>query len=410
VAEPSSDSRRPAHPTILQIIPRLDTGGAERTTVEITEAIVAAGGTALVATDGGRMAADVAAAGGEIIPLAAATKNPLLILANARRLARLCAVRNVSLIHARSRAPAWSALFAANRVGIPFVTTYHGAYNESGALKRAYNGIMARGAVVIANSTYTADLIRARYATPAERIAIIPRGIDPAAFDPLAIDPERRSALRRAWGIDDTTPVILHPARLTGWKGQRTVIAAAAQLARDGHLGDAVVILAGDDQGRTDYRGTLQADIHAAGLDGRVRLVGHCADMPAAFTLAHTALVASTEPEAFGRTAAEAQAAACPVIATDIGAPRETVLAPPAVPGDAATGWLVPPGDSTALAGALAAALALTPRTRAAMGRRARANVTARFTLAAMQEATLAVYDRLLATDLARHFRAVGKG
>ncbi len=410
MAEPPSNNPHAGGPTILQIIPRLDTGGAERTTVEITDAIVRAGGTALVATGGGRMSSEVIAAGGEIVTMPAGSKNPLQILANARHLARLCAARDVALIHARSRAPAWSALLAANRVGIPLVTTYHGAYNERGVLKRTYNGVMARGAVVIANSDYTAGLIRTRYGTPPERISIIPRGIDPAVYDAATIAPERLAALRRAWAVPTGAPIILHAARLTGWKGQRAVIAAVAHLARDRRLADAVAIFAGDDQGRSDYRRTLETDIAAAGLAGSVRLVGHCADMPAAFALAHVALVASTEPEAFGRTAAEAQAIGCPVIATDIGAPRETVLAAPAVPPEAATGWLVPPGDATRLAAALAEALALTGDARAAIGRRARANVVARFTLSAMQTGTLTVYDRLLGTKLAGADRTVGKG
>ncbi len=146
-------------PTILQIIPRLDTGGAELSTIEIAEAIVRAGGRALVATAGGRMADRVTAVGGEIITLPLESKNPATILANASRLAGLVRARGVALLHARSRAPAWSALIAARRTRVPFVTTYHGAYGERGRLKRLYNSVMARGDAVIANSQYTADLI-----------------------------------------------------------------------------------------------------------------------------------------------------------------------------------------------------------------------------------------------------------
>src|SRR5690606_36440509 len=146
-------------PTILQIIPRLDTGGAERTTIEMTQAIVAAGGRALVATEGGRMLPQLTDAGGEAILLNAGTKNPLSMLANARRLKELVAREGVDLLHARSRAPAWSALLAARLAKRPLVTTYHGAYAEHGAMKRAYNSVMSRGDVVIANSHYTSRLI-----------------------------------------------------------------------------------------------------------------------------------------------------------------------------------------------------------------------------------------------------------
>ena len=299
---------------------------------------------------------------------------------------------------------------AARAARIPFVTTYHGAYNEKSAWKRRYNAVMASGDLVIANSAWTARLVRERYATPDARLVVVPRGVDVARFEPSAIAPGRLAALRASWRLSDTDRVILHPARLTAWKGQPPVIAAAAELAASGRLGDGLVILAGDDQGRTEYRQRLEADIRAAGLGDRVRLVGHCADMPAAFAVAHVALVASVEPEAFGRTATEAEAAGCPVIATAIGAPPETVLAPPAVPASESTGWLVPPADPAALADALATALALSPADRSAIGARATAHVARAFTLDAMQARTLAVYDRLLSTRLEAAFASAGGG
>ena len=263
---------------------------------------------------------------------------------------------------------------------------------------------MVRSDLAIANSHYTAGLIRQRYATPPGRIRVIHRGVDPTLFQRETIAPERLAALRQRWGIGEAARVILQAARLTAWKGQHVLIAAAADLVRAGHLGDAVVILAGDDQGRAGYRQQLEAQIAAAGLGDRVRLVGHVDDIAAAFALAHVAVVASIEPEAFGRTAVEAEALGCPVIATDIGAPRETVLAAPATPEAAITGWLVPPGDVPTLAASLAAALTLGDTAREAMGARARQHVLAGFTLAAMKRATLAVYDELLGTDLARRF------
>jgi glycosyltransferase involved in cell wall biosynthesis len=388
--------------TVLQVIPALDTGGAELSTVEIAAALVAAGARALVATEGGRLATRIEAAGGEIVPFPAATKNPLRIYANAAALARLITGEAVDLVHARSRAPAWSARLAARRTGRPFVTTYHGAYAENGPLKRAYNRIMATGDLVIANSQYTADLIAARYGTPAGRLRVIHRGVDETAFDRAQVPRARIAALRDAWGVPEglrgSAPVVLQAARLTRWKGQTVLIDALARLARR----DVVAILAGDDQGRTGYRAELLAQIAAHGLDGRVRLVGHVEDMPAAFAAADVAVVASVEPEAFGRTAIEAQRMGCPVVATGIGAPPETVCAPPRVAAAARTGWLVPPGDPTALAAALDEALALDPATRAALGDRAAAHAAASFTLDRMRGATLAVYDDLLGTDLAR--------
>jgi glycosyltransferase involved in cell wall biosynthesis len=388
-------------PTILQIVPELDTGGAELSTIEIAGAIERAGGRAIVLSEGGRLVQRLRDTGAELQFFPAAVKNPVRLLWNARRIAHVIARDRVDLIHARSRAPAWSALIAARRMGIPFVTTYHGAYAERWALKRLYNSVMARGDAVIANSQYTADLIRMRYGTPLSRLYVIYRGVDGRVFDPALVRPERVAALRAQWGVGQNERVVLHAARLTSWKGQSVVIEAARLLQEQGRLGDAVFILAGDPQRRSSYAAALVQAISAAGLEGRVRLVGHVHDMAAAFLAAHVAVVASTEPEAFGRAATEAQAMATPVIATDIGAPPETVLSRPRVSEREATGWLVPPANAARLADAIAAVLALSPEERARIGARARQHALERFSLDVMKRQTLEVYDSLLGTHLA---------
>ncbi|AGK56581.1 group 1 glycosyl transferase [Hyphomicrobium denitrificans 1NES1] len=385
-------------PTILQIIPELDTGGAELSAIEIASAVVRAGGRAIVLSEGGRMADRLAAVGGEFIAFPAATKSPLKLLANAAAIERIARKENVDLIHARSRAPAWSALIAARRAKLPFVTTYHGIYNERGRAKRLYNSVMARGDIVIANSRYTADIVKKRYATPEGRIRVIYRGVDLEAFDPAIVSPERIEKLRDRWNVKNHQRIVLHAARLTKWKGQGDVIAAAARIRDKVH--DCVFILAGDAQGRDDYRDTLSKQIASAGLEDIVRLVGHVDDMPAAFAAAHTAIVASIEPEAFGRAAAEAQAMACPVISTNIGAPPETVLAPPRVAAKDRTGWLVPPGDIAAYETVLLEALSLDDLARAEIGAHARKHVTEKFSTSEMQRQTLAVYDKLLGTSM----------
>lgn len=392
-------------PTILQIIPELDTGGAELSAIEIADAIVRADGRALVLSEGGRLAPRIAASGGEFVPFAAATKNPVRLLWNAHAIRRMIESEGVDLVHARSRAPAWSALIAARRAGVPFVTTYHGAYNEKTRLKRAYNAVMAKGDIVIANSLYTKRLIETRYGTPADRIRVIYRGVDGGTFDPAAISEKRKAALRARWGAGSETRIILQPARLTTWKGQSTVIEAARLLEAEGRLGDSLVVLAGDAQGRTAYRQQLESEVAAAGLERKIILPGHVDDIPAALAMAHLAVVASIEPEAFGRVATEAQAMGCPVIATDIGAPPETVAAVPTVTSAEMTGWLVPPGDAARLAAAMAEALSLAPDARAALGARARARALGQFSLDAMRRQTLEVYDSLLGTRLAAAYR-----
>jgi glycosyltransferase involved in cell wall biosynthesis len=194
-------------------------------------------------------------------------------------------------------------------------------------------------------------------------------------------------------------------ARLTSWKGQAVLIDAAARLAAAGRLGSAVVVLAGDAQGRSDYRDSLVARAAAAGIGDRVRIVGHVDDVPAAFLAAHVSIVASVEPEAFGRAATESQAMGCPVIATRIGAPPETVLAEPTVAAERTTGWLVPPGDPDSLASAIVEALDHSDTAHMRMGARARAHVLAEFTLQRMKQHTLSVYDQLLGTALAAALR-----
>jgi len=388
--------------TILQIVPRLETGGSEQAAVEIADALACAGARALVATEGGRMATALAEAGGEIVPFPVASKNPFTMLTNARRLANLIRERKVNLVHARSRAPAWSALLAARRTKRPFVTTYHGSYSSPGLFKNWYNSVMARGDLVIANSEYTARLIVARHRTPHERIRVIHRGVDLAQFSPDQVSENRMGRLRALWGVGRQQPIVLQAARLTSWKGQSLVIQAAHQLLRENRLGDAVFVMAGDAQGRAAYRKELDRQIARLELTDRIKLVGHCDDMPAAFALAQVAVIASTSAETFGRTSIEAQAMGCPVIVSDIGAAPETIVAG----GQDFTGWVIPPHDPAAIAERIAAALVLTPQERAALGSRARRYVAAKFALTRMQRATLAVYDELLGTHLANRFAA----
>ncbi|SDT88208.1 glycosyltransferase family 4 protein [Stappia sp. ES.058] len=382
--------------TILQVIPELQTGGAERTTVDIASALVASGDRALVASAGGRLVSELTATGARHVTLPLAAKSPFAMWRNACALKALIRSQGVDLVHARSRAPAWSALWAASTCDVPFVTTYHGIYGQTNAAKAFYNSVMARGDAVIANSRYTADLIARRHPFARDRTTVIPRGSDLAALAPEAVSAERRRALAERWGLAGDAPVILNLARLTGWKGQMGLVDALARLAE---TSDArwTAILAGDDQGRGDYTQKLRARIAGVGLEGRIRIVGHCDDVPAALALADLAVVASIEPEAFGRAAVEAQAARVPVIATDLGAAPETVLTPPEVAEDRRTGWRVLPGDTDAMAHAIGSALALEQSAREALTARAAAHVTELYSLEAMCARTLAVYDRLLA-------------
>ena len=380
--------------TVLQIVPRLDAGGAEQTTLDIATALVEAGARALIASEGGRLVADLQARGGVFVPYPAATKNPFAMAAAGRQLRRLIADEGVELVHVRSRAPAWVALGACRALDVPMVTTWHGAHSGRSAIKLRYNSVMARGDVVIANSEWTAAQIRALYPEAAPRIATIARGIDLRRFSPDAVDPERVRRLRELWKVAPEQHVVLVPARLARRKGHLLTIEAARRLAERGESG-LVFVFAGDISGRDTTRRDIERAATAAGLDGRIRCVGHCDDMPAAYLAAHVALAPSVEPESFGRVSVEAQAMGVPIIVADLGAAAETVLAPPGVADALRTGWRVRPGDATALADALAAVLPLRAAARDALATRARAHVDARFSLVRMAAATLDVYARL---------------
>lgn len=382
--------------TVLQVIPDLETGGAERSTVEIARAVIAAGGRALVATRGGRLADEIVDAGGKVFPMPVHSKNPAVIWANRGRLLSLIREEGVDIVHVRSRAPAWSALWAARAAGKPLVATYHGAYRTANPLKRFYNSAMVRADLVIANSEYTAAAIRAGYKLDARRLKVIPRGADLMRFDPAGVSQARIDTLTSAWriGAGDGAFRLLLPARLTAWKGQAPAIEAVARLAASGRASgqapDLQVVLAGSAQGRDAYATALRREIERRGVGSMVYLVGECADMPAAIAWADAVLCPSTRPEAFGRVAIEAGAMGKPVIASDHGGARETIV-------DRDTGLLTPPGDVEALAEAIASLMAMGRAERGAMGARGRARVQRLYSSEAMCRATLEAYRELTA-------------
>lgn len=378
---------------ILQIIPALGAGGAEQAVIDINDALMAAGHKSYVVSSGGDRVAAIEAAGGTHTTMPAASKNPLQIFANAKTLQRIMRRESITVVHARSRAPAWSAWLAARWCQVPFVTTFHAAYAYSNPLKQAYNRVMTRGARVIAISDFIAQHLRTDYGVPSERIVTIYRGIDLTHFDRATVTPERMEALRTLWKVAPDRPIILLPARLTRIKGQDVLIAALRQLVAQDRAGNAVVVLIGADQGRRHYVRELLEQAVAGRLVDRVVIADHCDDMPAAYALATLVVVPSLVPEGFGRVPVEAQAMGVPVIASDLGATRETVL--PDV-----TGWLVPPDDPDALAEKIHSVLQLPAAARAQLAQQAAARAHELFALPTMTAATLAVYRAVsAATD-----------
>ncbi len=372
-------------PVILQVIPTLVTGGAERGCIDMAAAIQRAGGTAIVVSAGGPMARELDRYGAKHIQMPVQSKNPLTMRRNATRLGKLIAQYGVDLIHARSRAPAWSAYWAAKAAGIPFVTTFHAPYNFKGRVKKWYNSVMAKGDRVIAVSRFVYDHVASQYGVGADRLRLIHRGVDVDILTPERVTQARMAQLIQQWRLPEDQRIVLLPGRLTRWKGQRVLIDAIARLGRS----DVRAVLVGDDQGRDNYRQELEDHIRRLNLGTQVTIAGHCNDMAAAYMLSDIVVNASVEPEAFGRVIAEAQAMGRPVIVSNLGAVQETVI-------NGETGLVVPPNDPEALAGAIRAALDLDPLQRQAVGLDGMRHVRSNFTKAGMCAATLAVYAELL--------------
>lgn len=372
--------------TVAQIIPGLGAGGAEQASLDVAAGLKAAGYRAIVISNGGSRVAELERSGGEHIAHPVHSKNPVKILVHAFWLAELIRTQKIDIVHARSRAPAWSAYLASKLAPCHFVTTFHAAYQFSNPVKKFYNGVMTKGERVIAISGFLAAHIRQVYGVSPDKIRTIPRGIDFDKFAPEKVTPGRRQALLRAWQIEEGRPVILLPSRLSPIKGQRVLIEAMKLLPPQ--LGTATAVMLGDDQGRSDYRRELQRLIKTHGLESRVKLVAHCDDMPAAYSLAALAVAPSLVPEGFGRVPVEAMAMGVPVIASELGGYIETI-------GGREAGSLVPPNDPRKLAEAIQEAFAQNAGQRVARAGAAIAYARAHYNKHKMVADTLGVYAEL---------------
>ena len=371
--------------TILQVLPRLRSGGVERGTIEIAAAIVRSGGQALVASEGGTMLPSLAYAGATHITLPLASKNPFIIWQNAAKLAKIINDYGVDLVHARSRAPAWSAYLAAKRTKKPFVTTFHGIYGVKPALKKYYNEVMTKGDPIIAVSNFVASHIKENYAINESKLRVIHRGVDLEVFSPDLINSQRIADLVTNWRLPDDVPIILMPGRITRWKGQHIVVEALAKLPHRKFF----CLLLGDDMGHPDYRKEVEAQIVKLGLEGNIRVVGHTQAMAESYMLADIVLSPAIEPEAFGRVPVEAQAMGKIVIATNHGGACETIS-------NGETGFLVKPNDAADLAQAIENVLNMSAVAKEIIGKQAIESVRKNFSADIMRSKTLDVYRELL--------------
>ncbi len=375
-------------PTVMQVLPELVTGGVERGTVDVANAIVEGGGRSIVVSAGGPMTHELQRLGVEHFEMPVASKNPFVMRQNIQRLVVLAMREQVDIIHARSRAPAWSAYYAARRTKKHFITTFHGTYNHSNWFKRRYNAVMTKGERVIAISDFIAGHIRKIYGVPSANIRVIPRGIDLEKFDIAKVSQERRIKLANEWRLPDDMSIIMLPGRLTRWKGQTIFIEAIKKLERP----DIQCLMVGSAQGREDYRQELEQEIERHGMESIIHVVDHCDDMPAALLLTDVVVSASTEPEAFGRVVVEGQALGRPVIGTNHGGSKETII-------DGETGWLAEPNDPASLAAAIGKILDLSEEQRVKVSENAIRHIHDNYSKEIMCARTLDVYNELIAGD-----------
>lgn len=369
---------------ILQVTAALDQGGVERGTVEMAAFIVQQGAESYVASQGGRLVAELETAGSKHFFLPLARRNPVSILYSAYQLRKLILRENIDLVHARSRAPAWAAYISCRLTAVPFVTTFHGTHRIQNAVKRYYNSIMVRGERVIAISQFIKTHILDNYGIDEKLIDIAPRGFDPDRIDPQKVAAGKLQQLKEHWGLVDDTPVIALPGRLTRWKGQTLFLQALAQIQE---LNWQALIIGGAGH-KQAYVDELRNLTISSGIESRVFFVGDQSNIVPFYALADVVVSASTEPEAFGRVAVEAQAMGKPIIASAHGGALETVR-------DGETGWLFKNNDVSDLAAKLRLALAQdTDLTK--IGVAARTFVEKEYTVEKMCAAEWGSYQQIL--------------
>ena len=379
---------------ILQIIPNMEIGGAERTVLEITSFIKDTEFSSLVLTSGGKLIGELEKENIEVIKLKIDKKNPNSIIKNFFLFIKIFREKKIDLIHVRSRAPAWSAIFAAKKIGIPALTTWHGHVSNSSFIKKIYNSIMLKGDAVIANSAYTAERISKIYNIDLNKIDIISRGVNVEAFEGSKFSNTEISNMRKMWSVDDNKIIILFPARLTRWKGHLVTIEAINLLKKEKFFDHVIFLFAGEKAGAENYIKKLNSIITKFKLQENIKLVERIENMSLAYLASDIVLSPSIEPEPFGRIPIEAQAAGKTIIASDHGAVKDTIKN-----GNNFTGFKVKPNDPQALSIAIKQSITMDKKDLTKMHERAISNVKNNFSLENMCKKTLEVYKRLLISE-----------
>ena len=376
---------------ILQIIPNMEIGGAERTVLEITSFLKNTKFSSLVLTSGGKLISELERENIEVIKLKIDKKNPYSIIKNFFLFIKIFRDKKISLVHVRSRAPAWSAIFAAKKMGIPVLTTWHGHVSETSFIKKLYNSIMLKGDAVIANSAYTARRISEIYNIDLSEIDIISRGVNVESFEGSKFSNLEINNIKKIWSVDNNKIIILFPARLTRWKGHLVTIEAINLLKKEKFFNHIVFLFAGEKVGAENYVKKLNFMIAKFKLQENIKLIERIENMPLAYHASDIVLSPSIEPEPFGRIPIEAQAAGKTIIASNHGAVEETIKN-----NDNFTGFKVKPNDPLALSIAIKQSIIMDKKDLEKMHNRAILNVKNNFSLENMCKKTLEVYKRLL--------------
>ena len=377
---------------VLQVIPKLGYGGAETGCYDIAHYLPENNCKSFIVTSGGELTKFVDKKKVKLIKLPVHSKNPLLILLNSFLLVGIILLYNITIVHARSRAPAWSCLLATKLTRRKFVTTFHGTYNFKGKIKKFYNSVMVRSDLIIAGSNFIFSHINENYSEflkSSKKFLVIFRGINVDYFDCSTKLEEEEKKLLQKWDINKEKKIILMPGRLTSWKGQELFIKSIHLVKTElGYEAFHVVIL-GSEQGRDLYKNKLVRLTEQYNLSNQIKFIDHCEDMALAYKVSDIVVSASIEPEAFGRVAVEAQSMKKLIIASNIGGSNETII-------NGKTGILFDSGDATSLSKKIIQALTMDEATIKLIGEEARKNIIKKFNVEKMCFSTYSEYKRLL--------------
>ena len=377
---------------VLQVIPKLGYGGAETGCYDIAHYLAEQNCGSFIATSGGELLKFIKKNRVKVFKLPVHSKNPLMIFLNTIMITFLILFKKINIVHARSRAPAWSCYFACLITNTIFVTTFHGTYNYKSKLKKFYNSIMLRSKLTIAGSNFIFGHINDNYSEfldKNKKLRVIFRGINIDYFNPKNISILKQEKLKKEWSLDSNKFIIMMPGRLTYWKGQEKFIEALNILIEDYNFTNFHAILLGSDQGRKVYSKKLFSLVERYSLSKKISFINHCREMPLAYSLADVVVSASIEPEAFGRVAVESQSMGKPIIASNIGGSKETVL-------NKKTGFLYKHDDPRELAKSLNTVIQLNQEELKLMGNEGRKNVAKKFDVELMCDSNLREYKKLL--------------